>query len=410
MRSKRIVVSAVAILAAALWATAFAASPPPLVNYQGVLRDVAGAPENGSFDMIFRFYHADGGPGCPAAGGTLLLTDSHTSVDAIGQVTVTSGLFDVRLGEGTLTAGAAATLGEVFRDDAAVYLEIQISGETLCPRIRVVSSAYSLNADHLDGKDSLDLLDTSVVPQTKAGALTLGSTLTVGSDILLGGEVNFSPSNAGISASSNALYLRAGNENGDDLVLMGGDTVDDGRITISGKSTIELRPWGGVVGFVRESDGVELARLDGTPGTPGNLEIGGALYPGNAGESLSWDAAQTRFEFSDGLAVEGWLQVGTLATLEPYNRLGTLTRFNADIDSVSDLFVSDSLEVNDRLFINAASIRLNQDGPEGFQDIYFFEDGSDTGEAIEWDDPTDEFQITDSLTVFGNLSATGTKP
>jgi hypothetical protein len=39
-----------------VWTTgaAMAASPPELVNYQGVLRDDVGAPLDGSFDMVFR--------------------------------------------------------------------------------------------------------------------------------------------------------------------------------------------------------------------------------------------------------------------------------------------------------------------------------------------------------------------
>ena len=53
----------------------FAASPPERINIQGVLRDINGNPGNGSLNMRFDFYDADGGPTC--SGGTLLLTDQH---------------------------------------------------------------------------------------------------------------------------------------------------------------------------------------------------------------------------------------------------------------------------------------------------------------------------------------------
>ena len=47
-----------------------AATPPNLINYQGVLRDAGGNPSNGSFEMVFRLYDQ-------ATGGTLILTDYH---------------------------------------------------------------------------------------------------------------------------------------------------------------------------------------------------------------------------------------------------------------------------------------------------------------------------------------------
>ena len=53
-----------------------AASPPEMMNYQGVLRDSVGNPLNGPHDMIFRFYPTD-------TGGSLLLTDTHSGGAAV---------------------------------------------------------------------------------------------------------------------------------------------------------------------------------------------------------------------------------------------------------------------------------------------------------------------------------------
>ena len=122
-----------------------AATPPTLLNYQGVLRDSQDKPRTGSFDMTFRFYDADGGPSC--SGGTLLLTDMHAAVGVNG------GLFNVQLGGGSITPGTKKDLGEVFRDSEPAYVEVQVQGETLCPRIRVVSAAYALNAGSVKGAD-----------------------------------------------------------------------------------------------------------------------------------------------------------------------------------------------------------------------------------------------------------------
>ena len=104
-----------------------AAIPPERINLQGVLRDNAGAPVDGSQPMRFHLYGSD--VSCPS-GGTLLLSDDH------GSVTVSGGLFNVALGAGTVTPGMASSLGEAFRDNSEVWVEIEVGGETLCPPVQ----------------------------------------------------------------------------------------------------------------------------------------------------------------------------------------------------------------------------------------------------------------------------------
>src|SRR5262245_28041606 len=127
-----------------------AATPPSLLNYQGVLRDSSNAPLSGSRDMVFSFFDTQGATNA-------ILLDAHTAAGGLA-VTVTGGLFSVQLGGGVVTDGAGpgtyTSLADMFRDYAEVWLEIHVGGETLAPRIRVVAAAYALNADHLDGKDS----------------------------------------------------------------------------------------------------------------------------------------------------------------------------------------------------------------------------------------------------------------
>jgi len=158
-----------------------AATPPELINFQGVLRDGDGNPAGGSFGMRFVFYDDTGGaPPCPASGGTLLLIDEHAAVQ------VSQGLFNVGLGSGIVTPGTATTLAEVFRDHAEVHVEIVVGTETLCPRVRVISAAYSMNSDHLDGKDAAEFLDTSSTSQVKTGDLTVAD-LQVGGRLTIAG-------------------------------------------------------------------------------------------------------------------------------------------------------------------------------------------------------------------------------
>lgn len=144
---------------------AFAAEPPAVVNYQGVLRDAADAPLTGAFDMVFGLWSD------PLAGDEILL-DRHLAAN--GQaVTVAGGLFNVEIGGGALLDGAGpgtyAGLPAVFRDHGDVWLEIRIGTETLAPRTRFASSAFALNAAALSGRPAGGFLDTSSTGQTKSG-------------------------------------------------------------------------------------------------------------------------------------------------------------------------------------------------------------------------------------------------
>jgi len=144
-----------------------AASPIAQVNYQGVLRNASGVPLDGDYSMVFRFYSA------PVGGDQILVDDWSQGVG--GPVHVTKGLFDVALGAGFPTDGSGpgtyTTLAQVFRDYAAVHLEVQIGAEVLAPRTLILSAPTALNADHLDGRNAADFLDTSVTQQSKAGKL-----------------------------------------------------------------------------------------------------------------------------------------------------------------------------------------------------------------------------------------------
>jgi hypothetical protein len=181
-----------------------AADPPDFVNYQGVLRDADDAPLDGDHDMVFRFWSAE-------ILGHEILVDSHTAAGT-GTVTVSGGLFNVQLGGGAVSDGSGPgtydTLSKVFADYSAVWLGIQIGGETLSPRVRVVSSPYAANAMHLGGRESDEFVDTTSSAQSKLGMLILGQSSGTGSTFGL--EAYGTAGGAYFEDSDSSGYARVG--------------------------------------------------------------------------------------------------------------------------------------------------------------------------------------------------------
>lgn len=153
--------------------TLFAATPPSLIHYQGVLRGADDAPLTGAYDMEFRFFDAE-------IGGSEVLVDRHLAANAQA-VLVEGGLFAVGLGSGAVLDGSGpgicASLADLFRDHGTVWLEVRIGAETLAPRTRVLATGYALNAatagtaSQLNGQPSGYYVDTSPTRQQKDGAI-----------------------------------------------------------------------------------------------------------------------------------------------------------------------------------------------------------------------------------------------
>ena len=153
--NRRCIIAAlvVCVMAGTGWADV-----PRLINYQGKLADAAG-PVNAVKTMLIGFYDAD-------TGGNLLggFTETHT-------VAVTKGTFNVLIG--SVAMGGVPPIIFDGPPGSAVYLSIDVEGQELLPRRRVVSVAYALRAEMakqakhtgeaenallLDGLDSLQFL------------------------------------------------------------------------------------------------------------------------------------------------------------------------------------------------------------------------------------------------------------
>ncbi len=169
----------VVFVLASLCSTVSLAKGPAQLHYQGVLREADGTPLDGAIDMRFSFYSAE-------SGGDEILIDEHRKEDT-GPVVVSEGLFSVALGSGNVVDGSGPgtylSLETLFAKYGTVYLEIEVKGETLAPRVHVISSAYAMNAARLDGNLSGEFLNVGSSVQTKSGPLHVvpsGSALVFG--------------------------------------------------------------------------------------------------------------------------------------------------------------------------------------------------------------------------------------
>ncbi|RLD18134.1 MAG: hypothetical protein DRI36_02215, partial [Caldiserica bacterium] len=200
-------------------------SIPLMLNFQGrLVKD--GVPIEGEKQLTFRFYNTE-------TGGSPLLNWSETQT-----VSVSKGVFNTFIGKNNPIPK------EIFSEDN-LYLEIEIEGEVLPQRQRIVSVAFAfmaldvvsvkdtkikgtgkkvvnLNADLLDGKDSSEFaLKGDYVKKT-------GDTMTG----WLGFRRNLDQNKTlGISLVSYSnwgkLYLeRYGNTNQHRLVITSGDDGD----------------------------------------------------------------------------------------------------------------------------------------------------------------------------------------
>ncbi len=109
-----------------------ASAVPQQINYQGYLTDTGGSPLDTAVAMTFKLY-------TDSTAGSLLWTETRPPV------TVTDGLFNVRLGQ--LTA-----LTDAILNNAQVWLGITVGNNTeMTPRSRIVSVGYSYRVGTVDG-------------------------------------------------------------------------------------------------------------------------------------------------------------------------------------------------------------------------------------------------------------------
>ncbi|NQT83452.1 hypothetical protein HQ563_10530 [bacterium] len=128
-------------------------SVPLQINYQGELKSpTTGEPvRDGDYDMVFEIFTEQ-------TRGVSLWQGQHTDANR-NPVEIKNGIFNVILGSGAGNDLAASVFNGSER-----WLQITIEGETLKPRQKITSVAYSIVADNsrlLDGMSASEFLTPS---------------------------------------------------------------------------------------------------------------------------------------------------------------------------------------------------------------------------------------------------------
>ncbi len=122
MKIKMHINAALICMGIVLAGLAGAAAIPAKINYQGVLKDAAGAKVDGTVDIDLNLL--------PLGGGTAVFSESHSGVSVVG------GLFSLKIG-GVNDMSAVSF-------DAAYELELTIDGDLLSPNTPLCSAPYAL--------------------------------------------------------------------------------------------------------------------------------------------------------------------------------------------------------------------------------------------------------------------------
>lgn len=136
-------------LAGAVMLNASAYAAPGLINYQGQITDPTGEPVTSEVEITFTFHDVESG-GVPLG--------SFSDIDSVGPDSF--GIYSTLVGDDDNLIPAVVFDGDV------VWLNVNVEGEDLVPRLRVSSAGFAIHAGIADFADHAAGADTATVAQS----------------------------------------------------------------------------------------------------------------------------------------------------------------------------------------------------------------------------------------------------
>ncbi len=340
-----------------------AVAPSNILSYQGRLLNSNGVPISDSSVLVeFRLFTALTGGTCVWSNSSATC-DTNTPASTVARtVTLTSGLFSENLGDTSIASPYLAISDSTFADNATLFLEVEVAGETLSPRKRVTAAAYAMNASTLDGIDSGSFLrdtgDTGTGDYSLSNVLTVSASsttttaivvtdtdytnaLSIGDNHITGTTANIDLTNFDVAGSTGNVSMSGDlTISGDDLFMAtntsGFILVADGTnynpVAISSDATLSsagaLTISANAVALSTDTTGNYVATLADAGGL--DFTISGS---GSEGAAVTIDIAADAVDFDemvDSMSLDAATDINLGANL-----------FSIDLDSTGDFAVRD---------------------------------------------------------------------
>ncbi len=232
---------------------------PGLINYQGKLTDSGGNPLDGVFSMTFRLYDAN-------SGGSSLWNETQS-------VSVTDGIYSIEL-------GSVSPFPAGLFDNAALYLEIVIGGETLSPRQPLTSTAFAMkaaDADTLDGRHASAFMNAG--GDTMAGDLAVDGAVAVNDNLSVNGTSTLQAVTIGTQPTQSSNSTSPAESSVEANLFVHGPTTLQGGARIGGFLEVN-----GPATFLSTSNFVGLATFP-------NANLLNATFASMTGDYIGTDSA-----------------------------------------------------------------------------------------------------------------------
>ncbi|MBI1908313.1 hypothetical protein HYS28_02765, partial [Candidatus Uhrbacteria bacterium] len=229
-----------------------AVSAPNILSYQGRVLNANGVPvSDATASISFALYTA-------SSGGTCLWSNN------------------------SATCASVVARTSVFADNATVYLEVIIAGETLTPRKQIVAAPYAMNADTVDGFTTTQVGGTSALVPVFDPFGNLVVTGSPQSSDVSGGSVLINPG-AGVVAADETLFgiavggaLRFLVDGEGDAVHLGDMSVNGGDFTTTASTFNFITANATTVNMASAATALNIADA----ATTSTIDIGGVTSDG----------------------------------------------------------------------------------------------------------------------------------